>query len=129
MLLYTLLYTLLILYILYVLILNSRDKDHSKISDQGVRKLVRQISRWSLASEQDQNPFIAVLHANYGVGYLSALLELTNECEIERITGIDMVRFSTTIHDIQDTASKRLFEVCPNYQPSNRWLAKIGVEY
>jgi hypothetical protein len=99
------------------------------ISDEGVHKITRQIARWSLASEQDENPFIAVLHANYGVGYLSALLDLTNKCEIERITGIDIERFSSTIYGNQDTASKRLFAVCQNYQPTNPWLAKIGVEY
>ena len=37
--------------------------------------LVRQASRWSVAAQQDKSPMIALLHANYGVGYLWALQE------------------------------------------------------
>ena len=36
-----------------------------------IRTLLRQSARWALASQQDKSPLIALLHANYGAGYLS----------------------------------------------------------
>src|SRR5207237_6958 len=38
-----------------------------------VQILTRQAARWSTAASQDNNPLIAVLHANYGAGYLWAI--------------------------------------------------------
>src|SRR5436190_24372456 len=38
-----------------------------------IRGIMRQAGRWSTASEQDTNPLIRVMHANYGAAYLYAL--------------------------------------------------------
>lgn len=38
-----------------------------------IKTLVRQSARWSVAASQDTNIMIAVLHSNYGAGYLWVL--------------------------------------------------------
>ena len=46
--------------------------------------MIRQTSRWAVASEQDKSPMISVLHANYAVGYLQALQDIASEKEINK---------------------------------------------
>ena len=115
---------IILLFIIYLL-----SKSTRSVSDNDIKKLFRQTARWSAASEQDENPFIALLHANYGVGYLSALLDITKPSDIENVIGVDMSRFYSEILAIQDIAAKRMINVCPDYKPKNEWLSKLAVEY
>lgn len=48
------------------------------------QKLIRQVARWSTAGKQDKNSMIAVLHANYGAGYLWALKDIIKMDIIEK---------------------------------------------
>ena len=91
-----------------------------------IRTLVRQASRWSLAAIQDKNEMIAVLHANYGAGYLWAVRDIAKDNEIEKATGIDIIKFRDRINNVQDTATKRLAKLCPKYAPSDAYLAQIA---
>ena len=79
-----------------------------------IKTLIRSCARWSLASLQDQSPLIAVLHANYGAGYLWALTEIFTDYEIKTTTGLDIIEFSERVTYIQDIATKRLIGICPN---------------
>jgi len=47
-----------------------------------IQTLIRQASRWSIASESDKSPLISLLHANYGVGYVSALRQIASDTDI-----------------------------------------------
>lgn len=88
--------------------------------------LVRQVARWSLASIQDMNPFIAVLHSNYAAGYLWALKDIYTNIEIEKYTGINVKEFVSLVVKNQDIVSKRLVGVCPNFIPEHNLLTKIA---
>lgn len=79
-----------------------------------IKTLIRSCARWSLASLQDKSPLIAVLHANYGAGYLWALTEIFTDYEIKTTTGLDIIEFSERVTYIQDIATKRLIGICPN---------------
>jgi len=76
---------------------------------------MRGSARWALASKQDKSPLVAVLHANYGCAYLWALKDVFNDYEIRSATGIDVIQFQNKITDIQDTATKRMTNLCPTY--------------
>ena len=89
--------------------------------------LVRQAARWSTASLQDNNPLIAVLHANYGAGYLWALKDIATSEEIENITSIDALKFEREITSTQDLATKKAIKICPKFAPKG-YLSKIGGE-
>jgi|SRR5271154_6424002 len=84
-----------------------------------IKTLVRQAARWSIAAKQDTNVMIAVLHANYGAGYLWALQDIATDSEITQATGIDVLKFKNDITSIQDGATLKLAQLCPKFIPSN----------
>lgn len=102
------------------------ESDHKDV--ERIQQLIKQTSRWSLASQQDNNVFIANLHANYGVGYLQALKDIYREEEIQNVTGIDLLNFSKQIVDIQDSAARRLVSTCPDISAKNKFLASLAGE-
>ena len=90
--------------------------------------LIRSSARWSTAAKQDNNSLIAVWHANYGVGYLWALREIATDMQIKSSAGIDVHKFKQTILAIQDTATKQMIKLCPEYAPEKTYLSKLGGE-
>lgn len=93
-----------------------------------IKTLIRQTARWTIASRQDISPIVAVLHINYGVGYLSALTDIAKPNEIEKITGINFDKFKKEIYLTQDIITKRLAKICPNYAPISSYLGNISGE-
>lgn len=83
--------------------------------DNIIKKLIRQSSRFAVASYQDKNPLIAVLHGNYGAGYLWSLKDIATTEQIKKATGIDFLEFENKIIEIQDIATKRLAKLCPEF--------------
>jgi hypothetical protein len=82
--------------------------------------LVRQAGRWAIASEQDSNPLIAVLHSNYGVGYFSALNDIMSSSDIEKYNNIDSVEFMRKLQQVQDKANRSAVRVCPSFGPKSQ---------
>ena len=71
--------------LMYIFIKNNKKKNNTeKQIEFAAKKLVRQAARWSTAAKQDNNSMIAVLHANYGAGYLWALKDIINTNTIEK---------------------------------------------
>lgn len=91
-----------------------------------IRILIRQASRWAMAAKQDTEIMIAVLHANYGAGYLWAVRDIATDNEIEEATGIDILQFRDEIIKVQDTATRRLAKMCPQYLPNDSYITKIA---
>ena len=89
---------------------------------------MRQAARWSVAARQDKSSMIAVLHANYGAGYLWALQDIASKQEIEAATGIDLQRFRKEIIDTQDNATRAMSALCPAYAPPSSYLSKLAGE-
>ncbi len=93
-----------------------------------IKKLVRQAARWSTAAVQDESSMIAVLHANYGAGYLWSLKDIATDSEIETATGINIKKFENEIVKAQDYATKKMIRVCPKFAPKTTYLTKLGGE-
>lgn len=89
--------------------------------------LIRQTARWTVASQQDTSPMIALLHANYAAGYLQALELITTEQEINHITNLQKLR--TFVYDTQDRAARNVMDSCPQYagKKINKELALLGI--
>ena len=90
--------------------------------------LSRQAARWSTAAKNDMNPLIAVLHANYGAGYLWALKDVATPPQVKSATGIDFLKFEKEIVKIQDDATIALAKLCPGYAPEKSYLTSIAKE-
>ena len=100
----------------------------NKIMKTIILVLTRQAARWSTAAKQDENSMIAVLHANYGAGYLWALKDIASSEQIKAATGIDLLKFEREIVSTQDMATKKMAKLCPKYAPESTYLTKIGGE-
>ena len=98
----------------------------AQTTDAGIRSLVKQTARWSLAAGQDVNPVVAMLHANYGVGYWSALRSLATMETIGRVAKLDPVAFEKRIMNAQAEATRRLIQQCPRVAPKDMTLARIA---
>jgi len=99
--------------------------ERAQSSTSHIHTLIRQTARWAIASAQDEDALIAVLHANYAVGYLSALKEIATDTQIEQATGLDLIEFQRDIQQVQDQATKRAIDICPNFAPQHK-LANIA---
>ena len=92
-----------------------------------IKKLVRQSSRWAVAAHQDKSPIISLLHANYAAGYLWSLKDIATDIEIKNVTNIDIMKFTTKIINIQDNATKKVSNSCPQFLDDiNTELAKLA---
>ena len=126
----TLLYVFFLGMLTMFIILNTTKKsaNNNKQIEFVAKKLVRQAARWSTAAKQDNNSMIAVLHANYGAGYLWALKDIINNDIIEKKTGIDMMKFENEIIQIQDEATQNMAKLCPEYAPEPSYLTNLAGE-
>lgn len=93
-----------------------------------ITKLTRQAARWSTAAKQDENPLVAVLHANYGSGYLWALQDIASPEQIAAATGIDYKRLEREITETQDVITLKAVGICPKFGPESTYLSRIGGE-
>ena len=118
-------------FIFYLIDIRNRCYFHNKnftLLQDRIKILVRQASRWSTAAKQDENSMIAVLHANYGAGYLWALKDIATDSQITSATGIDVPAFEQEIVKTQDYATMKMAKLCPQYAPPRTYLTQLGGE-
>lgn len=84
-----------------------------------IETLYRQSARWAVASDQDDNDIIRLLHANYASGYLWAIKDIVSTDEFKRITGEDFLSFEQKITAIQDKATQRVVSKCKAVLPTS----------
>lgn len=99
----------------------------TKKNPMTIPTLVRQTARWMIAARQDQNPLIAVMHANYATGYWYALRDIATDQAIERATGLDAVVFQRQVQAVQEEATMKALQVCPSFGPQTD-LARLAGE-
>jgi len=108
----------------YIFKLNS---DNYNYKNFVINKLIRQTARWSLASSQDISPIVSLLHANYGAGFWWALKDIASNDDIQKNIKIDVNLFEKNITQMQDYATKRVTENCPQFLNNvNKFFAKIA---
>ena len=94
-----------------------------------IRTLLRQCARWVTAAVQDNNPLVAILHMQYGMGYFHALGDIATQNEIEQGANISWTSFRTSILKIQDQVNRRVVQACPELvRGLPRELALLGGE-
>lgn len=122
---YLYLYLILIIIILIIHYYPTKTifSEHDKL-----KILLRQTARWATASKQDENELIAVLHANYAMGYLMAIRDIYTENQIEKILNKPLIEFSKEISEIQDEAHRKAIIKCPEYGPERSFLTELGGE-
>ena len=89
--------------------------------------MLRQSARWSTAAEQDKAPAIALLHANYGAGWIQALRKIMSDNEVLKLTGVDPYEVERVALAVQDKAMRRIAGICPDLVPKGV-LAELAAE-
>jgi hypothetical protein len=79
--------------------------------------LYRQTARYAIASTQDESPVVRMLHANYAMGYLMALKDISDPEHFRRVTGIDLISFEHKVAQVQDAATLGIVSENPNLIP------------
>jgi len=78
-----------------------------------IKKLAQQSAKWGTMAQQDDSPIVAMLHANYAVGYLWALKDIASPKEILKQTGLNLAQFEEHIINVQSTVTKKVLKKCP----------------
>ena len=117
---------IIIILIFYIIQLQNKTKCNP-IGKKEIENILRSSSRYGSAALQDENPFIANLHGNYGAAYMFSLTEIKSNKEIKEATGIDMKKFRNHILQAQDYGSKKLLQSCP-MKVQDEYLAHIAGE-
>lgn len=73
-----------------------------------VKHLINDASRMQSMSEQDSNPAVALMHANYALAYANAIRLLLPDDEIRRVSGIHMGEFVVVLTQNQQECFQRL---------------------
>jgi hypothetical protein len=89
--------------------------------------LARQAGRWSVASRQDQEPLVRLLHANYAMGYVLALRQVASDQEIFAKLGLNAHALEAEIASIQDAATMAAVTAAPGLAPPNG-MARLARE-
>jgi len=89
-----------------------------------IKKLTKKCARLSVSAQQDTNPIIAVLEANYSAAYLSAIKEIADDSQFKLATSLDFTDFENNITNIQDTVTQKLLATCTAVAPDNASLLK-----
>lgn len=118
---------IIIFILVYVIIKNPKKKTKDNKKNM-INTLVRQASRWSMAAKQDKSPMIALLHANYGAGYLWALKDIFTDQEIQQATGMNVLEFRDEIVDIQDHVTMEIIKKYPRFAPESNYLSVLAKE-
>jgi hypothetical protein len=117
--------TIFVLIFVLVLVGSKQKPDLNKI----IQTLTRQCSRWLIAAQQDESPMIAVLHVQYGMGYLWALKDVASAAQFNSATGLNLAKFESHAVAIQDAIARRVVAACPQYAGDiDMYLAKIAGE-
>lgn len=92
-----------------------------------IHTLLRHAARWAIAADQDREPLIRALHANYAMGYILALREVASDAEVLHVTGYDPYDLFVELLRVQDEATHAVALRCPQLIPQT-WLAEIAGE-
>ena len=113
--------------IVYLFFNHFQQTNNNTEKEKHTRALIRQTARWTVASQQDTSPMIALLHANYAAGYLQALELIRSEQEINHVTNLQALRHK--VYDTQDNAARAVVTSCPAYLGKNidQELARMGI--
>lgn len=100
-----------------------------KTCPENIRILTRQCARWLTAASQDNNILIALLHGQYGMGYLYAIADIATPQEFNQSTGLDWEMLESEALKIQDKLHLRVSKAFPEaVKDLPRYLASIGGE-
>uniref|UniRef100_A0A6C0JWE8 Uncharacterized protein n=1 Tax=viral metagenome TaxID=1070528 RepID=A0A6C0JWE8_9ZZZZ len=91
-------------------------KSMNRTGPSVIEKLVKKTAKYATMAQQDDSPMLAIMHANYSMAYLEALLDMASYRDINRVTNIDVKLFVEHIVSVQRTVTKKVVQKIPALQ-------------
>ena len=114
------LYAILALVFVYFVLFRKPDPS------QQVKILMKKCASWATTAQQDTSPYLSVMHANYAMGYLSALKDIATPQQIHRATGVDFKNFEGHIINLQEMINTKMKTKVPEFAGEvNMYLTAI----
>ena len=103
-----------------------RGRGSSRQTKSMVKEAVRNSAHWSTAADQDSNPLLGVMHANFAHAYLNIARTLTSDAEVEEAAQVRLDEFSRSVAQTQRNAVQRLLAQCPSVRPDGITAVQTG---
>lgn len=75
---------------------------------EAIALAIRQTKRWIKAAQQDKDPIVALLHANYSVGVISNLRDMFGDIKIKKTTNNDAFKIHQEAVRLQDWTQQQV---------------------
>jgi hypothetical protein len=79
-----------------------------------IKSMIKKCAKWATTAQQDASLLTSITHANYAMGYLFTLKEISTPSDIHRQTGIDFKNFEEHIINVQEMVNQRLLKKYPD---------------
>ncbi len=102
-----------------------QDKVPKKQSQQ-IASILENAGQWHVASNQDQNPVVALVHASYALASARSLQHLAPEQHIAKLTGTNVGELVRHLEREQQDAMHAIFQSCPSLRPDAAFSSVSG---
>ena len=100
------LYLILAAVVIYLIYKSTRGPD--------IKKMVQKCAKWATTAQQDASLLTGMTHANYAMGYLLSIKEMSSPRDVHRQTGIDFKKFEEHITNVQEMMNQRALTKYPD---------------
>lgn len=101
-----------VILVIILMIVKSMNKTNASV----IQTLVQKTAKYATMAQQDDSPMLAVMHANYSVAYLEALLDVATYRQINRATNVDVKLFIEHVMMVQQSVTKKVVQKIPALQ-------------
>lgn len=100
------LYLILAVVVIYFIYKSTRGPD--------IKNMVQKCAKWATTAQQDASLLTAMTHANYAMGYLLSIKEMSTPKDVHRQTGINFKKFEEHITNVQEMMNQRALTKYPD---------------
>ena len=116
-------YVLIGVVIVAILAYFTRSNGTQKTQTQLVRRLLQQATRFHTIAQQDQNPLISLMHANYAVAYGNVARSVAEKYHLR---GSDVAETIYFLEETQQQAMQKINRECPQVKLDGMFAVNTG---
>ena len=92
-----------------------------------IKSMVQKCAKWATTAQQDASLLTGMTHANYAMGYLLSIKEMSTPKDVHRQTGINFKKFEEHITNVQEMMNQRALKKYPDIsEHTDLYLSSIA---
>jgi hypothetical protein len=92
-----------------------------------IKSMVQKCAKWATTAQQDASLLTGMTHANYAMGYLLSIKEMSTPNDVHRQTGINFKKFEEHITNVQEMMNQRALKKYPDIsEHTDLYLSSIA---